>query len=195
MSSLIFLNLSAQVTKQYLFVWLMMYRIKIFFALNIFSLRLQAVWRGQPPMVKRLRSQMDTLLRYFWPFDGFRLRKSDLRSEERIFDIFYSFYSAFESVFNILLIVNLLVWPGPRIFQIFYSLLLSRSRRTAPRTKTLLPPWRSGEKSATDSISRARKCKFSFFPFLKTKTGKETHSSKLWMQEEHKKEYYLISSE
>ena len=36
MSSLIFLNLSAQVTKQYLFVWLIMYRIKIFFALNIF---------------------------------------------------------------------------------------------------------------------------------------------------------------
>ena len=104
-------------------------------------------------------------------------------------------YSAFENVFNILLIVNLLVWPGPRIFQIFYSLLLSRSSRTAPRTRTLLPPWRSGEKSATDSISRARKCKFSFFPFLKTKTGKETHSSKLWMQEEHKKEYYLISSE
>ena len=84
---------------------------------------------------------------------------------ERIFHIFYSLLLAFENVFNILLIVNLLVWPGPRIFQIFYSLLLSRSRRTAPRTKTLLPPWRSGEKSATDSISRARKCKLSFSPF------------------------------
>ena len=86
-------------------------------------------------------------------------------------------YSAFENVFNILLIVNLLVWPGPRIFQIFYSLFLSRSRRTAPRTNTLLPPWRSGEKSATDSISRARKCKFSFFPFVKTKTRKKQPQS------------------
>ena len=48
------------------------------------------------------------------------MRKSDLRSEERIFDIFYSFYSAFENVFNILLIVNLLVWSGlERIFHIF----------------------------------------------------------------------------
>ena len=61
-------------------------------------------------MVKRLRSRMDTLLRYLSPFAGFRLKKSDLRSEERIFDIFYSFYSAFE---NVLIFYSLLTcWSG-----------------------------------------------------------------------------------
>ena len=123
MSSLIFLNLSAQVTKQYLFVCL--------FCFKYFSLRLQAVWRGLLPMVRRLRSQMDTLLRYFSPFGSFRLKKSDLRSEERIFDIFYSFYSAFENVFNILLIVNLLVWSGQRIFHIFLIVTLQEQANGA----------------------------------------------------------------